>query len=63
MKNEVQPIGSRDNLIQISIGFLRAVKDMTPGADMETWFNEKYGEESQLYHDLARLITAGVDEG
>src|SRR3546814_15246389 len=38
------------------------VKDMTTGAEMETWLNEKYGEESQLYRDLARLITAGADE-
>src|SRR3546814_9408310 len=63
MKNEDQPIGSRDDLIQISVGFLREVKDMTPGTEMETWLNEKYGKESQLYRDLARLITAGVDEG
>src|SRR3546814_17466538 len=61
MKNEDQPIGSRDDLIQISVGFLREVKDMTTGAEMETWLNEKYGEESQLYRDLARLITAGDD--
>src|SRR3546814_13795715 len=62
MKNEDQPIGSRDDLIQSSVGFLREVKDMTTGAEMETWLNEKYGEESQLYRDLARLITAGADE-
>src|SRR3546814_2470805 len=62
MKNEDQPIGSRDDLIQISVGFLREVKDMTTGAEMETWLNEKYGEESQLYRHLARLITAGADE-
>src|SRR3546814_15017576 len=62
MKNEDQPIGSRDDLIQISVGFLREVKDMTTGAEMETWLNEKYGEESKLYRDLARLITAGADE-
>ena len=63
MKDEDQPAGSRDDLIQISIVFLREVKDMTPGTEMETWLNEKYGKESQLYRDLARLITAGVDEG
>src|SRR3546814_12314945 len=62
MKNEDQPIGSRDDMIQISVVFLREVKDMTTGAEMETWLNEKYGEESQLYRDLARLITAGADE-
>lgn len=56
-------MGSRDDLIQISIGFLREVKDMTPGAGMEKWLNEKYGGESQLYRDLSRLIKAGVAEG
>jgi len=63
MKNEGRPIGGRDELIQISIGFLREVKDMTPGAEMEKWLNKKYGEESQLYRDLARLIRAGVADG
>jgi multidrug efflux pump subunit AcrA (membrane-fusion protein) len=63
MKNEDHPIGGRDELIQISIGFMREVKDMTPGAEMEKWLNEKYGEESQLYRDLARLIRVGVAEG
>ena len=54
---------SRDDLIRISIEFLREVKDMTPGAEMEKWLNERYGEESQLYRDLARLISAGLVEG
>jgi hypothetical protein len=63
VKKEDQPIGSRDDLSQISIEFLREVKDMTRGAEMEAWLNEKYNKESQLYRDLARLITAGVDEG
>jgi hypothetical protein len=63
MNTEDQAIGSRDDLIQISIGFLREVKDMAPGAEMEKWLNEKYGEESQLYRDLARLIRVGVAEG
>ena len=49
-------MGSRDELIQCSIPFLREVKDMTPGAEMERWLNQKYGEGSQLYKDLARLI-------
>jgi hypothetical protein len=63
VKKEDQPIGSRDDLSQISIEFLREVKDMTPGAEMEAWLDENYNEENQLYRDLARLITAGVDEG
>jgi hypothetical protein len=56
-------VGSRDELIQRSITFLREVKDMTPGAEMERWLNETYGESSALYRDLSRLIKAGVEEG
>lgn len=50
-------MGSRDELIQCSIPFLREVKDMTPGAEMERWLNQTYGEGSQLYQDLARPET------
>lgn len=56
-------MGSREELIERSIAFLREVKDMTSGAEMERWLNEKYGEESPLYQDLARLIKIGVEEG
>ncbi|MHC2273740.1 hypothetical protein ACVME8_000351 [Bradyrhizobium diazoefficiens] len=56
-------MGSREQLIERSIPFLQEVKDMTPGAEMERWLNEKYGEESPLYQDLARLIKVGVEEG
>ena len=56
-------MGSREELIQRSAPFLREVKDMTPGAKMERWLNETYGEESALYQDLARLIKIGVEEG
>ena len=42
-------MGSREELIQRSIPFLREVKDMTPGAKMERWLNETYGENSALY--------------
>jgi hypothetical protein len=56
-------MGSRDELIQRSISFLQEVKDMTPGAAMEGWLNRTYGEDSQLYQDLSRLIKAGVEEG
>jgi hypothetical protein len=34
---------SRQALINRSIPFLRKVKDMTPGAEMERWLNAKYG--------------------
>lgn len=56
-------MGSREELIAHSISFLREVKDMTPGAGMEKWLNEKYGEKSQLYQDLSRLIKIGVEDG
>src|ERR1700751_3924144 len=56
-------MGHREELIDRSILFLREVKDMTPGATMEKWLNEKYGEGSALYDDLARLIRLGVEEG
>ena len=56
-------MGSREELIQRSIPFLKEVKDMTPGAAMECWLNKKYGEASALYRDLSRLIRAGVEEG
>src|SRR5262245_66238095 len=56
-------MGSREQLIAHSIPFLREVKDMTPGPEMERWLNEKYGEESVLYQDLYRLIKMGVEEG
>jgi hypothetical protein len=56
-------MGSREELIECSIPFLREVKDMTPGAQMERWLNEKYGEGSKLYGDLSRLIKIGVREG
>jgi Domain of unknown function (DUF4863) len=53
----------RKELIKRSIPFLQEVKDMTPSAAMEKWLNEKYGEDSELYKDLARLIKLGVAEG
>jgi hypothetical protein len=56
-------MGRREELIQCSIPFLREVKDMTPSTEMEKWLNEKYGETSELYRDLSRLIKIGVAEG
>ena len=56
-------MGHREELIQRSIPFLQEVKDMTPNARMEKWLNQKYGEDSDLYKDLARLIKLGVQEG
>jgi hypothetical protein len=56
-------MGRREELIQCSIPFLQEVRDMTPGAEMEKWLNENYGENSELYRDLSRLIKIGVAEG
>jgi hypothetical protein len=56
-------MGHREDLIQRSIPFLQEIKDMTPGAAMEKWLNDKYGESSAIYGDLARLIKLGVQEG
>jgi hypothetical protein len=36
---------------------------MAAGTEVEQWLNAKYGVDSQLYKDLARLITLGVKEG
>jgi hypothetical protein len=56
-------MGHREELIQRSISLLQEVKDMTPSAALERWLNERYGENSDLYKDLARLIKIGVLEG
>jgi hypothetical protein len=56
-------VGHREELIERSIPFLSEVKDMTPGAAMERWLNQKYGKGEPLYEDLARLIKWGVEEG
>ncbi|MDL2402525.1 DUF4863 family protein [Rhizobium mayense] len=53
----------RDELIRRSIDFLKVVKDMTPGAELERWLNLTYGPDTQLYQDLARLIRLGVEDG
>src|SRR5271170_1576451 len=56
-------MGHREELIQRSIPLLQDVKDMTPGAEMEKWLNRRYGQDSDLYENLARLIKLGVEEG
>jgi hypothetical protein len=42
---------------------LQEVKDMTTSSEVEERLNTKYGIESELYRDLARLIILGVKEG
>jgi len=53
----------RDELVARFIPFLQEVKDMTTSTEVEQWLNTKYGVESELYKDLARLLTLGVNEG
>jgi hypothetical protein len=53
----------KDELVARLIPLLQEVKDMTTGTEVEQWLNAKYGVESELYKELARLITLGVQEG
>jgi hypothetical protein len=53
----------RQQLIERSIPFLREIKDMTPGTEVEAWLNGKYGPDSSLYKELAALVQAGIEEG
>ncbi|SAL53458.1 hypothetical protein AWB73_05739 [Caballeronia turbans] len=53
----------KDELVARCLPFLREVKDMTTDPSVEQWLNTKYGVESALYQDLARLIRLGVKEG
>jgi uncharacterized protein DUF4863 len=50
-------------LIDRSIPFLEQVKNRTAGAELEDWLNTTYGPDSELYQDLARMITDGVRDG
>jgi hypothetical protein len=52
----------QDELIATCLPFLEEVKDMTTGTEVEQWLNTKYGQESELYQHLARLITIGVTQ-
>ncbi|MFM0341352.1 4-hydroxylaminobenzoate lyase [Paraburkholderia fungorum] len=61
--SQIQFTGSKDELVARLIPLLQEVKDMTAGTEVEQWLNEKYGVESELYKDLARLVTLGVQVG
>ncbi|BCW73588.1 DUF4863 family protein [Arthrobacter sp. NicSoilB8] len=56
-------MSASQNLIDRSIPFLMEVKNRTAGGELETWLNENYGPGTELYEDLARMITQGVWEG
>ncbi|WP_321939743.1 DUF4863 family protein [Paraburkholderia sp. J8-2] len=60
---QTQYANSKDELIARLIPFLQEVKDMTAGIETEQWLNAKYGVESALYKELARLITLGAEGG
>jgi hypothetical protein len=61
---QTQVLSAKDELIERCLPFLEEIKDMTPGKEVEQWINRKYGPNSRLYKDLARLIRIGVeDEG
>jgi len=53
----------REKLIARSIPFLKEIQDLTPGTEVEQWLNKNYGAGSNLYDELASLITAGISEG
>jgi hypothetical protein len=52
-----------EDLIERSIPFLEQIKNRTAGEPLEAWLNETYGPGSELYQDLARIITEGVADG
>ncbi len=56
-------MNTRETLIARSIPFLEEIKDLTPGNDAEKWLNSTYGPGTDLYDELASLITAGIKEG
>ncbi|AET93835.1 hypothetical protein BYI23_D003250 (plasmid) [Burkholderia sp. YI23] len=54
---------SKEELVARCLPFLEEVRDMTADTHIEQWLNTKYGVDSALYQDLARLIRQGVEEG
>ncbi|KXU86828.1 hypothetical protein CR51_36810 [Caballeronia megalochromosomata] len=54
---------SKEKLVARCLPFLEEVRNMTTDPNVEQWLNTKYGVNSALYQDLARLIRLGVEEG
>lgn len=50
-------------LIERSIPFLDEIKNRTAGAELEEWLNRTHGPGSELWDQLAALITEGVADG
>jgi len=61
--SQTQSTTTKDELFTRFVLLLQEIKDMTTGMRTEQWLNAEYGVESELYQDLARLITLGVKEG
>ena len=61
--SQTATISYKDQLVARCLPFLEEVRDMTTNTDVEQWLNSKYGVDSDLYKDLARLIRIGVQEG
>ena len=53
----------REQLIARSIPFLEEIKNLTPGTEVEKWLNKTHGPGTDLYDELASLVTAGIKEG
>lgn len=53
----------RDKLISLSVGLVDNIKHRTPGAQLEDWLNRTYPPGDRLFDGLARLVTAGVEDG
>lgn len=53
----------REALIERCIPFLEEVKDLTTGPEVESWLNQKYGPDSELYQTLSSLVRKGVEDG
>jgi hypothetical protein len=52
-----------EDLIERSIPFLTEIKNRTAGEELEVWLNETHRCGTALWDDLARIVTAGVDDG
>ena len=61
--SQTQTTPTKDELFARFIPLLQEVKDMTTSTEVEQWLNTNHGVKSELYKDLARLITLGVQEG
>jgi len=52
-----------DDLIERSIPFLGEIKNRTAGEETEVWLNTTHGPGTELWNDLAHMVTEGVRDG